>query len=368
MLYEESQNSIVKGELALQSGDIETARRYFDHAAAIQRDYVLRLPPEKRRTKASFGLSAASLFFRADNLTAASRLAYTLLASDDLDDRTFAKLEDLLSRIKNEKLLQSLGFRSHKPLSIILHGRSIGDGMAPQEEIDPKVSGFINLIRRFVAWKKGEKFTPQITSEIKAKYGLFAKEPVMGSYRVDLIITEPQLKLDLEAQDDTEGLINEALVFMQCALNLDEAVSQLVPDEDYRAVLLRLIGNFIPDGQAIDEVEIRRQNEPKEAGIIVRSTYRQMYKNFAGQQITPVNEESKSQSRISKGTLRAIDLDMKKMKLVKDDGHRLPLNLSAGFSEDVLEPLLNKQVVVSEVIPPKRKSYRVVDIELLLAA
>jgi ATP/maltotriose-dependent transcriptional regulator MalT len=99
MSYRASQDRIVEAEAALKAGDVERARAQFREAARLQRAFVDALPPERVRTRSVYGLSVASLLYRAGDLDAAERLAGRLLAEDWLELHSADGLLELLLSI-----------------------------------------------------------------------------------------------------------------------------------------------------------------------------------------------------------------------------------------------------------------------------
>jgi hypothetical protein len=109
MSYQESQNSILEAETLVASGDVDGARAKYLEAARLQNIFVDSLPFDKVRTRSVYGLSAATLYYRANDLESAARLAHSLLAHEGLEERAAIALEGLLSRIHHEKLIRNEG-------------------------------------------------------------------------------------------------------------------------------------------------------------------------------------------------------------------------------------------------------------------
>lgn len=100
MAYEQAQRWTVQAEEALRCQDRETAYRLFREAARIQQEYVRQLPEDRRRSRSVYGLSAAILYYRGNDLEEAARLAHQLLGSGPLEPRAEEQLEELLRRIQ----------------------------------------------------------------------------------------------------------------------------------------------------------------------------------------------------------------------------------------------------------------------------
>ena len=64
------------------------------------------------------------------------------------------------------------------------------------------------------------------------------------------------------------------------------------------------------------------------------------------------------------GTVRAIDLDKKRLRIEQENGVQVALSLPPRFSTEILEYLLNRQVIITQIQPPRRKRLTIADIEL----
>ncbi len=78
--YRESQVRIEEAEAALRDGDESRARTLYREAAGLQRAFVESLPVDRVRTRSIYGLSVATLLYRAGDLDEVERLAHQLLA------------------------------------------------------------------------------------------------------------------------------------------------------------------------------------------------------------------------------------------------------------------------------------------------
>lgn len=99
MSYQESQDRIFEAETALRAGDANRAHVLFREAARLQQAFVALLPPERVRTKSVYGLSVASLLYKAGDLDEAERLAGRLLGEDWLEPYSADGLRALLAQI-----------------------------------------------------------------------------------------------------------------------------------------------------------------------------------------------------------------------------------------------------------------------------
>jgi len=368
--YRESQDMIARAELALRGGEIQEARGLFRAAAELQKRLVERLPPERVRTRSVFGLSAASLLFKADALDEAETLAYSLLADMPLEPRSREGLRDLLQRVWNEQQAREDGLVGlGEALSTTLHGGRIRYGVAPSDIVDTAYKTVASYIRRMGAWCNREPFARKpapAVRDIGEAYQAFRSEPAPASYRIELYLTQVQPSLDLGGRYGRPAtpaqIVGSCIEFARLVGNHDrEAVGAFVPDERYRGTLLRLVRQLVPDGHDVAEVEIRRRAEPKEFAVRLRPLHREpvnsLVKALGARQ---VGEASEGPVTLT-GVLRAVDLDAGELRVHGDDC-KTDVEISDEL-HDIIGPMLNKRVTVRAFRRRRRKTLLAQDID-----
>jgi len=103
--YEESQTHIVEANRLLRAEDVQSARFHFRKAADLQWSFVKALPGDRVRTIAVYGLSAATLYYRAHALDEAEGIIHRLLSRESIEEHSQWGLRDLLARIRNEHMI-----------------------------------------------------------------------------------------------------------------------------------------------------------------------------------------------------------------------------------------------------------------------
>ena len=372
--YHASQNLIARAEAAIKEGHIERGRALFGEAATIQKRLVESVPRERVRTRSAFGLSAAALFYKANALGEAERLAHLFMAEEALDQRSRQGLQELLARIWNERRTAESGLLLAGPrFSLVLFGRAIHHGLAPWEVVDVLTKTFINYMRRIGAWRNGQPFKPQERTPsrgIEECYLPLASEPVSGSYRIDLCLAQQQGSLDLDGAAarpaSPSDIVDTSIRFARMVEQGHERdISRLVTDEMYRGALIRLVGAMVPDGHAVGEVQIRNPDEDKELAIRFLPQHRAPVKRLF-RTLGPAGAQRRGEPRSSnlRGTLRAVDLDDGKLRLVAEGEDPKEIEINEVLY-DVIGPMLNKNVVVQARMPARRtKTWIADDIEL----
>jgi hypothetical protein len=103
MTYQESQRLIYEAEAAIRTGDSNIAKHFFMQAAIIQKDLLKSVPQDRVKTRSVFGLSAASLLYKAGDLDASERFAHELLSQTWVESYSASKLKELLLEIWNAR-------------------------------------------------------------------------------------------------------------------------------------------------------------------------------------------------------------------------------------------------------------------------
>jgi hypothetical protein len=110
--YHESQTRIDEADAALRDGEEDRARTLYREAARLQRAFIESLPPDRVRTRSIYGLSVATLLYRAGDLEDVERLAHQLLAEPWIEAHSASKLRALLNQLWKA---QPTYARSRKP-------------------------------------------------------------------------------------------------------------------------------------------------------------------------------------------------------------------------------------------------------------
>lgn len=97
--YRESQERIDEAEAAVRGGDDARARTLYREAARLQRAFLDSVSADRVRTRSIYGLSVATLLFRAGDVDDAERLAHQLLAEPWIEAYSANKLRALLDQI-----------------------------------------------------------------------------------------------------------------------------------------------------------------------------------------------------------------------------------------------------------------------------
>ena len=364
----------MEAEKLLEDGDQEGSSAKYLKAAKQQKAFVDSLAPSKVRTRSVYGLSAATLYYRGNDLDAAARLAHLVLSEAEVEAKSAAGLERLLSRIKNDRLLRDKGhLKVGVPVSCFLRGEDIGEGIAPANLVDRATTSVISTFRRMAAWKSKLPFTVRLQPAVAENYQVYQTEAMLGSYAVDFYITgAKQLPFDFDGAEfssvQPDEVVRSTMDFIRLAISGEDVSSEalnLPPNEEYRTTLLRLVRNMIPDGKGVSELELRLGDQSYETAVTLRPNlkpYLARLINPGRAEITSSPQREEIEDRV--GILRAVDLDTRKVKLDSPTDPKFIFTVPRDISEEVLTPMLNQQVRVKRYRPPNNRNWIVQDLDL----
>ena len=97
--YNDSLDKIAQAEATAAIDNWPAARRLWREAAVLQERMVAGLPPERHYTRTTYGLSVATLYYRAGELDDAQRIAEELAVRGYGIRDTEDKVHELLTKI-----------------------------------------------------------------------------------------------------------------------------------------------------------------------------------------------------------------------------------------------------------------------------
>ena len=367
----------MKAEELLASGDLEGSARKYLEAAGQQYEFFNSLSRDKVRTRSVYGLSTATLYYRGNDLDESARLAHSILAEKLVESHSAEGLERLLSRIKNDRMLQSKGHtKIAVPICFFLRGTEIGEGIAPVNIVDRFTNSVVSTFRRMAAWKSDLPYTVRLPQIVSEKYQVYQTQAQPGSYAVDFYITGPKNPtLEFEEIEfrtvQPDEVVRSTMEFIRLAISGQDVSSEslkLPPDQDYRSTLLRLVRNMIPDGKGVSELELRLGDQSYEEAVTLRPASKPALVkliNPDNAEFKPKGQQEEAEETEEKiGILRAVDLDTRKVKLDSATNTKLVFTVPRTISEDVLTPMLNQQVKVRRRRSAHGKNWAVQDLYL----
>jgi hypothetical protein len=248
-------------------------------------------------------------------------------------------------------------------ITLSLRGGEIGAGTGPLDLVLEKATGFRSLLYRMAEWVGRYPLRRQGPPP-KDLYDLVqarATEPAVGSYRLEIRLTEPVQPnlfepLRVQPADLSDRLFN----FLEClTAGTFKDLEDLVPQSDYRKALLQLTRNIVPGGRRLREVGIYRTKNDRLQSIYLTDALPPRIREAIPK------EESPSKERLSyRGTLRALHLDRNWLELALEDASHITCDTVPDMLDDVVGPMVNRHVLVTGPLRHKRGKSRLLVSEI----
>ena len=195
-------------------------------------------------------------------------------------------------------------------------------------------------------------------------------EPHIGSFKFGLRLVDPlQLPMFHEDQIRGQDIANTMFrVVESVSSNLTPAESSellktYVPKPDYRRAMLQIVRNIVPDGKSIEEIEFSLTEQRQ-----VRTTTLYGHTKSDINQILAMDPVPKihhgGEYREYVGILRALHLDLNWLEIIVDDDTTQRCEIVHDVLNDVVGPMVNRQVNVKGQWYPDTGVVELIDIEL----
>lgn len=359
----------------------EHAAELYCLAAEAEVNALDNLAPSKTRTIGITAVSAASLYFKAQEFLQARKIAHKLLATDLLPAFAIEELEDLLQVIRYEesRIKSGIQFIEGEVL-VSVKGGEVLYGAAPLDLVLRKVDQISKIFYRTTEMlldlplrKRGNP-----TQDVR-KYcdpWLFQAPP--GSYQFSLQVRKPQDHeqlsfLSMSATDvelRVEQITKKFLDVIRAATQDPEGeLIEVVPQEDYRKAFLKSAQDLAPPltGKTFNQIEIKSRRDDEPRSVILIPETRSLIKD-ALKKSEPESLELPEHNVTSlRGTLRNLHLDNDWIEIsIENKTQKI---FGAGEEiDDRVGPMVNRRIVAevlerSDRSPDKRYSLRDLQLE-----
>ncbi|MGD0283427.1 MAG: hypothetical protein ABSB95_13815 [Dissulfurispiraceae bacterium] len=354
--HREAEDLSAAAAIARAQGRREEAVELYSRAAKAEEAALSEVSRDKARTRSILSLSLASFLYKAELLDAAEIKIFQLLGDGSLEEWADRQLRELLQVVSDEKMLvMALRRRySGETITVALRGGEIGQGTGPLDLILEKAAGFQSLLYRFAEWvgKYPLRLRGNPPKDLMEFIQARASEPALGSYRIEIRLTEPLQMEMFESSRVQPQAVSDIMFefFTKLTEGPPEKLEELVPQSDYRKAFLQLTRNLTPAGRRLKEIGIYRQHQSKIQSVFLTDALPRKI-----QEAFPRKEKDSQEPRIKlNGVLRALHLDKNWLEITRKDGERIRCDTVHDMLDDVVGPMVNREVIVSGAIRPRR--------------
>lgn len=355
---------------------------FYRLAAEAEVDALENLNPSKTRTIGITAISAASLYFKAQEFLQAKKTAHKWLASDLLPPFAVEELEELLQVIRYEESRMNSGIQFVEgEVLVSVKGGEILYGAAPLDLILRKVDQISKFFYRTTEMLLDLPLRTRGNpiQDVRKYCDPWLFQAVPGSYQFSVRVRKPQdyeqLKLILpgvssaEAELRVEQITKKFLEIIRATTQDPEGeLIEVVPKEDYRKAFLKSAQDLAPPltGKAFNQIEIKASSDVEPRPVILLPETRSEIKEVL-KRAEPEAPEMLDHKVISlKGTLRNLHLDDDWIE-ISIDGETKKIYGAGEEIDDRVGPMVNRCVIAEVVERSDRsaeKKYSLRDLQL----
>ena len=351
--HSKSEKLATDAELALREGKSENAIDLYRKAAECELKALEHIDPTKGRTLGITLVSAVSLFYKAKLYQKAESLAYQYLLTSQLPPYATSEIRVLVQTIWSEvaRAESSVKFTSDKVL-VSVKGGEVVPGGAPLDLIVQKVECIQSLYYRTAELLNDLPHRKRggASLEIQQTCRPWLFQAPAGSYQFAVAIQEsPQQRLFPTSKITVQEISSAFFSILRASVDdPDVALTNLVPDPQYRGTFMKLARNLAPSGKVFEELEIRSAQEAKPITILPAT--RQTISDSLHRQF-PRPKRSEEKEETIRGVLRALDLNNDWLVVKVDNVDEKILGVGETV-DDLIGPMVNRLVIVQVLRKP----------------
>lgn len=369
--HTESEFLASSAEMEMRAGNTRVAIALYIRAAEQELQALGDLDESKIRTLSITAVSAVSLLFKAQQFKESQMIAHQWLGKGILLPFAVNQLSELVQSNRTEQMLREASVKfTRGEVFISVRGGEVVFGGAPLELIYRKVDEVRNLFYRTIEFMLEMplriKGSPSIEIQQHCRPWLFHAPP--GSYQFAVRVQKPDQLVLPEFGDVTPKIEDVTSQFLQIVRatseNPQEALEDVVPDEDYRNTFVKLARNLAPpkNGKSFSQIDIRSAASMDEPAISFVSTSReQLNTALRASRNNQQSDADAAQPQIS-GVLRGLQLDSDWIEIVDDNSVTQRIRGARKNLDDIIGPMVNHRVTAD--VKGKGKSRTLLDIQM----
>jgi hypothetical protein len=356
--HTQSEGYVNQAEDLHRRQETDRASELYCLAAEAEVNALKNLDPSKTRTIGITAISAASLYFKAEDFLQAKRVAHQWLATDLLPPFAVDELEVLLQVIRYEESRTKSGVQFIEgEVLVSVRGGEILYGAAPLDLILRKVEQIRSIFYRTTEFlldlplrKRGNP-----NQDVKNQCDPWLLQAPPGSYQFAVRVRQPQdykqLSFSNISASDIELRVEQITkkfleVIRATTQDPEGELIEVVPQEDYREAFLKLTRELAPPltGKAFNQIEIKSSSDVEPRPVILFPETRSVIKNVLRKSEPEYSELPEQRLTHLRGTLRGLQLDNDWIE-INVNGENKKIYDAREEIDDVVGLMVNRRVV-----------------------
>ncbi|NER84435.1 MAG: hypothetical protein F6K42_33895 [Leptolyngbya sp. SIO1D8] len=347
----------------------ERAAELYCLAAEAEVNALEGLNPSKTRTIGITAISAASLYFKAQEFLLARKIAHRWLATYLLPAFAIEELEELLQVIRYEELCISSGIQFVEgEVLVSVKGGEILYGAAPLDLVLRKVDQISKIFYRTTEMLLDLPLRTRgnPTQDVKKYCDPWLLQAIPGSYQFSVRVRKPQDHEQLsfpgisysEAELRVEQITKKILEVIRATTQDPEGeLIEVVPKKDYRKAFLKSAQDLTPPltGKTFNQIEIKSSSDIEPRPVVLLPATRSAIKEVLRKSEPELPKLPEDKITSLKGVLRNLHLDDDWIE-ISIDGETKKIYSAGEEIDDRVEPMVNRRVI-AEVIERSDRSF-----------
>lgn len=357
-----SEVAAAQATIAQNAGITSASLEWFRKAAELEQKALSDIPADKPRTRGVVAISASSLWLNSESYDEAESIALDVLRDNTLPDFAREQAREICQMIWIKRKFQeaNVGFLPGM-VTVSIKGKEIAYGGAPLDLIVEKVQAIQAIFFRTIEYKRGmpHRLRGAAPKEVQeaCRPWLFQAPP--GSYQFTVAVKTPSQKDFFREEIRPNEIAEEFLRVLSASISEDaSALDEIVTDSQYKNTFLKLSRSLVPSGKNHDRIDLRSGHS--EVSVTAENRAAISKKISASRVAVAKPADSSLQEEQISGTLRAVNLD-EDWLIVHQGGEQIRIDNLGDTADDVIGPMVNKNVVVRVLSNSFRKVF--IDIE-----
>lgn len=343
--HRESEELAFFAERAERAGNLTQALADFAKAAALEEANALDVPGTQARVRTLLGISAVSLWLRAERWDDAARAGCALLSRpDELTPDGGRELRLLVERAwRYAEIKLAFGENTaYAALEARLSGGLVATGVAPYLVVAERRDVLAPLLFRAGELKENRPFRKAGPSALSATLAIYEAPAIAASYGLRLYVTARGPQQFIEGAAVTpRGIVEAFLEIAGAAAEGPERLATVVQDPQYEKAFLRGFRDLAPDGATVGEVSFSTVARGRP---LIRATLGPEQRSNLTKSIAAASREKPV---TVEGVLKTINLRGQKPSIaVEAEPSVARFRLRKGEHDDTIGPKLNRRVRV----------------------
>src|SRR5712691_2136955 len=348
--HAQSEELACQAEAALRKGERDGARELYRLSAKAEERALDALDPSKTRTLGITAVSAASLWFKANEWKQVERVACHWIAADLLPDFAIAQLQEVLQTTWHERDFRQSGTAFVRgQVTISLAGGEVGSGAAPLALVHRKANEICHFFYRIIEMTLNRPFRKRgsPSTDILEHCRPWLLQAPPGSYQFAMRFQRPvQLSLFQEMLPKIEEITQQFMHIVRTATQeTREDLEQIIPDPAYRSGFVKMSRDLAPTGKTFSKLEITANTDTDASPIVLLPESREVLNNIL--RYERENRDITIQEESIFGILHALHLDNDWLEITSNEGLPIRIYQTGDVIDDIVGPMVNQRVIVT---------------------